>query len=377
MRKIWPWLCICLLVLAPWVGARDLQKGDTGSDVRELQEMLIQVGYLAREADGEFGSTTEKALRLFQRDQGLVVTGVAKSGDVKKLQSAKAGREGGGVLFAPGNLGEPVIDLQKVLIKAGYLKDRPDGVYGAATTKAVQRFQRDHKLEVIGAIDEDTWALLAEQRESVSRRLKKDERRTKRQVVKSVKANKSVKKVQSKKASKSVKKAHRDLALGDKGDEVLEVQRLLIRNGYNPGVVDGRFGPATERALKAWQKAHGVTVTGVADEFFLAEAGGDIEAPRKYLKKWVMEASAYTSQDGDTTNHTARGSVLSRGHVAVDPDIIPLGSLVYVEGYGYAVADDIGGAIRHHKIDVAMDTLDDAYQWGRRKVTVYLVEKTK
>ena len=55
--------------------------------------------------------------------------------------------------------------------------------------------------------------------------------------------------------------------------------------------------------------------------------------------------------------------------------MIPLGSLLYVEGYGYALADDIGGAIRGKTIDVAMESYDEAIQWGRRDVTVYLVKK--
>lgn len=55
--------------------------------------------------------------------------------------------------------------------------------------------------------------------------------------------------------------------------------------------------------------------------------------------------------------------------------MIPLGSMVYVEGYGYALADDIGGAIQGRTIDVAMDSYDEAIHWGRRDVTVYLISE--
>ena len=66
--------------------------------------------------------------------------------------------------------------------------------------------------------------------------------------------------------------------------------------------------------------------------------------------------------------------------IAVDPGIIPLGSKVYVQGlygawdYGNAVAGDTGSAIKDHKIDLYMDTHEEALMWGRRNVNVYVVE---
>lgn len=56
--------------------------------------------------------------------------------------------------------------------------------------------------------------------------------------------------------------------------------------------------------------------------------------------------------------------------IAVDPKVIPLGSDVWVEGYGYAVAGDTGGAIKGNIIDLFMPNIDDAYKWGRRTVRV-------
>ena len=52
----------------------------------------------------------------------------------------------------------------------------------------------------------------------------------------------------------------------------------------------------------------------------------------------------------------------------------PLGTEVYVEGYGYAVADDTGGAIIGHRIDLAMDSYNEAIQFGRRIVKVYILD---
>lgn len=80
-------------------------------------------------------------------------------------------------------------------------------------------------------------------------------------------------------------------------------------------------------------------------------------------------ATAYTH----TGNRTATGIWPYRGIVAVDPRVIPLGTKLYVEGYGYAVAQDTGGLIKGNRIDVFLDSKDEAIQWGRRQVTVRIL----
>jgi 3D (Asp-Asp-Asp) domain-containing protein len=53
--------------------------------------------------------------------------------------------------------------------------------------------------------------------------------------------------------------------------------------------------------------------------------------------------------------------------------VIPLYTRLYIEGYGPAIAGDIGGAIKGHKIDLCFDTLSEALDWGRRPATVYIL----
>ena len=60
--------------------------------------------------------------------------------------------------------------------------------------------------------------------------------------------------------------------------------------------------------------------------------------------------------------------------IAVDPSIIPLGSKVYVSGYGLAIATDTGGAIKGNIIDVFLNSYEECMSWGRRQVTVYILE---
>ena len=91
-----------------------------------------------------------------------------------------------------------------------------------------------------------------------------------------------------------------------------------------------------------------------------------------YISNFTMESTAYT---GDTI--TATGTVPVRDSegistIAVDPSIIPLGSLLYVDGYGYAIAADTGGAIQGNIIDLYLNSYDECMNWGRQNVSVYL-----
>lgn len=86
-----------------------------------------------------------------------------------------------------------------------------------------------------------------------------------------------------------------------------------------------------------------------------------------------MEATAYTA----TGNKTATGTVPKKGTVAVDPSVIPLGTELYVEGYGKGVAEDTGGAIKGNIIDVYMDSEQEARQWGRKTVNVTIYNYNK
>jgi len=84
----------------------------------------------------------------------------------------------------------------------------------------------------------------------------------------------------------------------------------------------------------------------------------------------TFEATAYTW----TGYRTATGTWPSRGTVAVDPRVIPLGTELHIEGYGAAVAADTGGAIQGQRVDLYMDTEHECLQWGRRQVEVRVVE---
>lgn len=92
----------------------------------------------------------------------------------------------------------------------------------------------------------------------------------------------------------------------------------------------------------------------------------------------VFEATAYTAYCPGCSGITATGINLrkypNKKVIAVDPDVIPLGSVVYVEGYGRAIAGDTGGAIDGREIDIFLPSRESALEWGRRQVQVFLIK---
>lgn len=97
------------------------------------------------------------------------------------------------------------------------------------------------------------------------------------------------------------------------------------------------------------------------------DTGSDDTPPPAGGTSMTMTATAYCM-----AGTTATGMPVGRGVIAVDPSVIPLGTSVYVSGYGDAIAADIGGAITGNTIDVWLPC-GEAYAWGTRtvEVTVY------
>jgi 3D (Asp-Asp-Asp) domain-containing protein len=89
--------------------------------------------------------------------------------------------------------------------------------------------------------------------------------------------------------------------------------------------------------------------------------------------KLKVTATGYSSQEPGVGTRTATGAAATRGVIAVDPSVIPLGTRVYIPGYGTAVAADTGGAILGARIDLCFDTRGEALVWGRRTVTVTIL----
>ncbi|NYF25234.1 3D domain-containing protein [Sporosarcina sp. JAI121] len=96
------------------------------------------------------------------------------------------------------------------------------------------------------------------------------------------------------------------------------------------------------------------------------------------VKEFTVSASAFTASCNGCTGITKTGINLKSNPdlkvIAVDPKVIKLGTKVYVEGYGYAIAGDTGSAIKGNKIDVFFPTKSEAYKWGRKKVKIKILD---
>lgn len=98
-----------------------------------------------------------------------------------------------------------------------------------------------------------------------------------------------------------------------------------------------------------------------------------------FIAKMEMEATAYTSTDPGCNEYTATGTLVHMGVVAVDPDLIPYGTRMYIVSndgkfiYGIATAEDCGGSIIGNRIDLYYETELECLLFGRRDVTIYFL----
>lgn len=153
--------------LTPGPTALLLRSGSKGGSVREAQERLISLGYLAGGADGSFGPGTQEAVIRFQKQNGLEADGVLGQSTWNALfaESAPAAAPTPSptpenALLKKGDKGENVKRLQARLSELGYLEGAADGSFGPGTEEAVRRFQRQTGLKVDGVAGKGTQSAL-------------------------------------------------------------------------------------------------------------------------------------------------------------------------------------------------------------------------
>ena len=198
------------------------------------------------------------------------------------------------------------------------------------------------------------------------------------------------------------------LKYGDKGDKVKEIQDYLIAQCLLQGEASGVYDSSTVNAIKDFQSALGLSVDGVCgavtykvlraaaydeidiynfslSEFLAGETQPVVEGSKNssaensgeipgFSRVMRVEATAYSRHEDGMSNYTASGTFCKRGVIAVDPNVIPLGTRVFIPGYGYAVADDVGGAIVGNIIDIAFDSVEECYQFGRQWIDIYIID---
>lgn len=196
--------------------------------------------------------------------------------------------------------------------------------------------------------------------------------------------------------------ANGEVDIKDASGNIIKIKEIA-KTGWATQSLNIRAGAGTNSAVIG-NLAKGDKVTGVVSEGWLKfDYNGKVayvsdsyisttevakDKPKKdesnvsgndkefsYSKVMTVTATAYSRNEAGLSNKTASGIDLSKNPmvIAVDRRVIPLGTKVYVEGYGYAIAGDTGGAIKGNKIDVHFDSVSRCYEWGRKTVKLYIL----
>ena len=252
-----------------------VQIGFNGQEVRNIQKRLKELGYYTGSVDGDFGTATDKAVKAFQKANGLTADGKIGPKTMEALNSSKAVRAGTTAtpkttakrtatpkptatpkktatpkptatpavgtytLLKKGSRGNSVTQLQQRLISLHYLTGSADGIYGTGTESAVKAFQKANGLTADGIAGSATQKKLYSS---------------------SAKAAATAKPT----ATPKPDSASEVLRLGSTGDNVKKMQKRLVELGYLTSGVDGEFGLKTYSAVYAFQQRNGLAADGVA-----------------------------------------------------------------------------------------------------------------
>lgn len=155
--------------------------------------------------------------------------------------------------------------------------------------------------------------------------------------------------------------------------------RLKVAQEGKAGLVKKVFQTITRNGHVVSTKLIREEVVQPKDAIYLmAETQRKLTSRHQFTRGQVLHlvATGYAAPPGRHRGwgRTCTGEEARFGLVAVDPRLIPLGSTLYVEGYGFAKAADTGGAIKGHRIDLCFDTLSEADNYGRKSITVYVLK---
>ena len=246
--------------------ATRLEKGSTGSDVKDLQTKLKKLGYYDAYVDGDYGDTTVAAVKAFQKKYNLTADGIAGKETLKKLDSVykNADSDKDDDSLRMGDSGSAVKDLQTKLKKLGYYDGTVDSTFGSGTYAAVKAFQKKYNLTADGVAGSETLKKL----------------------------DSAYKNADSDKDDGSLRK-------GATGSAVKDLQTKLKKLGFYNASIDGDYGDTTVAAVKAFQKKYNLTADGVAGSETL-----------KKLDSAYKNADSNTSTDDDSLRKGATGTAV-------------------------------------------------------------------
>ena len=220
-----------------------IRENSSGATVTKIQTELKALGYYSGQITGNAGEKTVAAIKSFQRKNGLTADGIAGPQTIAKIDAAyeakggsssSAGSSSSGSGLKLNSKGTEVRNLQQDLTTLGYYWAEITGNFGAKTETAVKRFQEENGLTADGVAGTKTLNAIAA---AVARKGG---------------------------TSASSSSAGTTLKLNSQGTKVSQLQTDLKQLGYYYAEITGNFGSKTEAAVKAFQKAKGLTADGVA-----------------------------------------------------------------------------------------------------------------
>ena len=218
-----------------------IRENSSGATVSKVQTELKALGYYYGQITGNAGPKTVAAIKSFQGKNGLTADGIAGPQTIAKIDAAyeaKGGSSSGSGSSASGlklnSKGTDVRNLQQDLTTLGYYWAEITGNFGAKTETAVKRFQEENGLTADGVAGTKTLNAIAA---AVARKGG---------------------------TPASGSSAGTTLKLNSQGTKVSQLQTDLKQLGYYYAEITGHFGERTEAAVKAFQKAKGLTADGVA-----------------------------------------------------------------------------------------------------------------
>lgn len=193
--------------------------------------------------------------------------------------------------------------------------------------------------------------------------------------------------VNEKKTSQVQVKAQLEAEKANLTETITKNERALISNDINTIKNSSSRSEVTRAMNNISSISPQLTIQTVIDEANAAirnakaklnslpseNASNNSSSSDKVIATYTMEATAYTADTITATGLKPVRNPSGLSTVAVDPSVIPLGSKVLVEGYGYALASDTGGDIKGMRIDLFMNTLSDCTNFGRKTVTVHVL----
>ena len=258
ITNVTPQIIVSNATATPSSTSGTLKIGSTGSEVRKMQQRLKELGYLKGSADGDFGEATETAVKNFQANNGLTVDGKAGNATLNKLYSDSARKaptttatntpKATNTPFTSlknGSTGAEVKKMQQRLKALGYLKGSADGDFGDATEAAVKAFQARNGLTVDGKAGTATLNKLYS---SSALKATTAPTNTPKPTAKPT-ATPTPRPTATPKADS----LDYYLRQGSSGTKVRTLQNRLIELGWLEGTADGKYGNATEYAVKAFQ----------------------------------------------------------------------------------------------------------------------------